>query len=125
MARFETKDSIHILFPFLTLKIISSPTSARGVYLWYVTDMVNIVLRTGEPTTSFDPKVCNHLFDLIDTDKGGSLTEDEIANCGRNPEVKEFILTCKQPVLKAMLDEAKMHKVFKKIDDNGDGHIDK
>ena len=38
-------------------------------------DMVNIVLRTSEPITSFDPVVCNHLFDLIDADSNGVLTE--------------------------------------------------
>ena len=88
-------------------------------------DMVNIVLRTGEPTTSFDPDVCNQLFDIMDEANEGHLSEEDIKNCSNKPAVTEFVLGTKQPVLKAMLDEKRMAKVFRKIDADKNGVIDR
>ena len=51
--------------------------------------------------------------------------QENIASCGSNELVRDFIYSSKQPILMAMLDKQRMHKVFKTIDTDGNGVIDR
>ena len=61
------------------------------------------VTESGDTIFNFDTEVCEQLFNVIDEDGSGRLSEEEILRAGEKPAVVEYVRRSNQPTLEHLV----------------------